>query len=57
MAKRKEVQKIIVEERIIKEKLPPKCFGGKEGYCKEEYCGEWFGKCFNESFPEEEFPD
>ncbi len=57
MAKRKEVQKIIVEERIIKEKLPPKCFGGKEGYCKEEYCGEWFGKCFNESFPEEELPD
>ena len=57
MAKRKEVKKILVEERIVREKLPPRCFGGKEDYCKEEYCGEWFGKCSKESFPEEELPE
>jgi hypothetical protein len=45
MAKRKEVKRIVIEERIVKEVLPPKCFGNKEDYCVEEYCGEWFEKC------------
>ena len=45
MAKRKEVKKIVIEERIVEEELPPKCFGEKESYCKREYCEEWFDKC------------
>lgn len=52
MAKRKEVKKIIIEEKIIPEKMPPKCFGNKEDYCREELCGEWFEKCQIKSLPE-----
>lgn len=53
MARRKDVKKIVIEERIVKEVLPPKCFGNKEDYCVEEYCGEWFGKCIRKVVEEE----
>lgn len=54
MPKRKEVKKIVIEEKIEKENPTPLCFGCKEDYCKEEYCGEWFVKCVKKAIPERE---